>query len=358
MVCSAGFLNLTRRDASGKIAISVWRRLTSWRWRPFSRPEPGTEGYKGFTAIMHNLQVSETNEPATSGNLDEVLVSRAHVPSIQQAEQGTNWSAVLEQQVAARKRRARGLAFSLAAYTLTVVPISFYFRNKLGQDRMLDIITSPGGIAANALVLGLYLAATLNGGRSQRGATTAVNALKESVDIRSVGILVDALTFDDPGAKNSVRDALTEMLPLLKPEDSALLNSAQRAKLCAILGRRVENVLYKDVAAIFQPARQKEVLLRVAILEAFANVGAELELPQVVRLCEGEARTAGERAIQDAARSCLPELQERIANLRAPNVLLRASAASLDTDRLLRPAAHEASPQSELLRGSAVRSEK
>ena len=307
---------------------------------------------------MNNLQESETIEPTNAGNLGEVPVSPAQLQSIEQADQRTNWSEVLQQQVVARKRRVRRLAISLAAYTLTVVPLSFYFRNRVGQDRMLELIISPAGIATNALVLALYFVAAITGGRSQRGATTAVNALKQSVDIRSVGLLVDSLTFDDPGAKDSVRDALTEILPLLKPEDSELLNSTQRTKLSAILGRRVENVLYKDVAAIFQPARQKEVLLRVAILEAFANVGSEMELPQVASLCEGEARTAGERAIQDAARVCLPRLQERIAILSAPNVLLRASAASSNTDTLLRPSADKSSSSDELLRCSVAQSEK
>jgi hypothetical protein len=178
--------------------------------------------------------------------------------------------------------------------------------------------------------------------------------LIEQGDMRSIGPLVDALHLDDGMTREIAFAALIDLLPRLKASDAALLNEAQRAKLCQLLSLPVENPLYKDIRGLFRPANNKAVDFRVAIRQAFAQVGDSKALGVVERLATREAKTEGERRIQEAAEACLPALQTRADLERSSQTLLRASMPSSDaSDTLLRPATgtQDSAPE-QLLRAS------
>ncbi len=167
--------------------------------------------------------------------------------------------------------------------------------------------------------------------------------------------LIDALKLDDLKTREIAQDALISVLPRLQASDAALLNDAQRAKLCHILSLPVENPLFKDVRYLFQPARNSAIDIRIAILQAFEQVGDSKALSVVERLAKREAGSAGEKRIQEAANQCLPALQLRTEEQRSSQTLLRAAdASSAATDTLLRATTGTQDVQTEqLLRPSS-----
>src|SRR5205085_7757478 len=112
------------------------------------------------------------------------------------------------------------------------------------------------------------------------------------------GPLIDAwggaLATGDRATKDLAARALVERLPQLKASDAGLLDRVHRDRLCLLLGIYVENPLYKDLQNLFRPNSDLAVDLRVAILQAFAQIGDSKALPVVERLARGEARTTGE----------------------------------------------------------------
>jgi hypothetical protein len=218
----------------------------------------------------------------------------------------------------------------------------------LGPERVRAFVTNPYWILANLLIvvaIGCLIVFVV--GKRRRAARKATGELAGIDDVRSVGALVDALSLDDPHTHETAVQALTRLLPQLKASDAALLTPEQRDKLCRVLYIPIENVLFKDVTGIFKPAKNPAVDFRVAILQAFAQVGDSRALPIVTHLAEGEAKTAAERRIQAAALWCLPNLRARVEAELAPNTLLRASDGSgSDAQDLLRsvPNPHETKP--------------
>ncbi|HLK56104.1 MAG TPA: hypothetical protein VKU00_06055 [Chthonomonadaceae bacterium] len=115
-------------------------------------------------------------------------------------------------------------------------------------------------------------------------------------------------------------------------------------------GEQVENPLHKDVRALFRPADSRAIAFRVAILQAFAQVGDSKALPVVERLAKGETKTEGEKRIQEAAQACMPALQLRADCAGHSRTLLcAANAAASHEDTLLRPAGGQQKAEPEKL---------
>jgi len=268
-------------------------------------------------------------------------------------EQTTEWNQTLTRQVEQRNRHLRRAIMGFLGYTAAMSLAMLLLKHWIGPERWQENAFSPYLLIPQLLAVFAFVGYMSYNQIPRCGAREAIQKLQEVADVASVGPLIDALKLDDLKVRESARTALIELLPRLQPEDAALLNTAQRAKLCSVLSIPVENPLYKDVAAVFRPAHDRAVNLRVAILQAFAQVGDERALRIVERLAGAEANTHGERRIREAAQQCLPVLQERVRQLNAPSTLLRASAVAESPDILLRPAMEGgATAPGELLRAA------
>ena len=157
-------------------------------------------------------------------------------------------------------------------------------------------------------------------------------------DVRAVGPLVNTLKMDYRGIHRVAVAALIDLLPCLQADEADLLNAEQRGLLCRQLSKPLKT-LPANANAASQEVYVRAIAFRVAILQAFAQVGDSSALPLVERLAHGEATTRGQRAIQEAARQCLPALMLRAEQERNGQTLLRAAnAADAEGETLLRAA--------------------
>jgi hypothetical protein len=317
-----------------------------------------------FSGQVHNRQVEPEVERADTSRSEEL--SRQS-DAQQTAELNVTLTRqVVEQRECLRRIIGAGLGFVIvmAPITMRVVsPLQEPIPHQVGEDaiwrtflqysapmlgRRLDysdtnwraFLLSPLWLITNLLAVCSFAGYVIFiDTHRRRKARKAVDALRTVADIKSVGPLTDALRMNDLPARRDAQDMLIELLPRLQPEDSGLLNAAQRANLCSVLNVPVESALYKNMAAVFKPADHREVEIRVAILHALTRIGDEQALPIMAHLAETQARTDGERRIQETARICLPLLHERVEQLRDPHTLLRASSAEFtNPEVLLRPA--------------------
>lgn len=172
-----------------------------------------------------------------------------------------------------------------------------------------------------------------------RGYEAIASALTSIQDVRAVGLLLDALTFRIQWSDRIQVTALMTLLPRLQPEDKDLLTNHQRRQLCEMLKRstRRNTWWFHDTLAVL-------------ILETLARIGDHRERFLVESLANGKARTAQAKRIQQAARACLPRLQEREAREDAPQTLLRSlESPSALPETLLRPAPEAAEIDSQQL---------
>lgn len=162
--------------------------------------------------------------------------------------------------------------------------------------------------------------------------------LAERNDVRATGPLIDTFKMGDRNMQEIATDALIELLPRLRTTDANLLNAEQRAILCHKL-TRIPQRAAEDPRPAIKVAYTRAISFRVAIFQAFAQVGDSAALPIVERLAQGEAKTVEQKRIQAEAQACLPPLKLRIVQMRNPQTLLRAASAS-DTgaETLLRAA--------------------
>jgi hypothetical protein len=162
----------------------------------------------------------------------------------------------------------------------------------------------------------------------QKDTTKALTLLN---DKRIVGVLAEALAYDEKKLVAAVRDKLVQMLPILQVSDAALLNETQRAALHKeLMGKRADVTL--------------------AILKAFEQVGDSKLLPNVEKLARGEGHTAKETQVRKEAQHCLEFLQARAEQERQRQTLLRpAMAGETAPEELLRPAAGGLATDPELL---------
>jgi hypothetical protein len=176
----------------------------------------------------------------------------------------------------------------------------------------------------------LVLATAVNG--AQKGATRALAMFD---DIRSVGVLTQALEFGDRDVVKVARDALVRNLPLLKSNDSEYLNDDQRKCLHCVIAKP-----------------DKDFDLSLAILAALDQVGDDRDVAAVRKLAETEAATSNQKKLRGRAVEILPGLEARAEVSKAAHILLRA-ASSPDSPEasLLRPAQGvAAAPEEQLLR--------
>jgi len=166
----------------------------------------------------------------------------------------------------------------------------------------------------------------------QKGAARAAARFQ---DPRCAGPLAEALDFGDKGLRAEAERALIGLLPRLRASDADLLSPAQRKSLHRALGR---------------PNQE----LALAVLSALEQVGDESSLEAVRQLAEAAPGSRGRgwpsSRVVEAARECLPALEERVDRLRAGATLLRATAAPDDpASSLLRPAAGSGAPVTDQL---------
>lgn len=168
--------------------------------------------------------------------------------------------------------------------------------------------------------------------RLREMATTLVS----SRDIHVVGSLVDTLKLDDGQLHQTAIQGLTDLLPRLQPKDSDLLNTEQRNQLCRVLSTPPSKY-FNDARLLGQSTTDLSVPFRVAILQAFTQVGDSRVLPTVERLAKGNAKTEAQKRIQEAAQECLPAIRLRAKQEQNQQTLLRSSKASDEgADTLLR----------------------
>ena len=116
-------------------------------------------------------------------------------------------------------------------------------------------------------------------------------------DLRWVGPLAQALNSPHPRVRGVAAQMLTHLLPHLNSAANHLLNTQQRASLNQSLFRN----------------RRRDAELNKAILTAWANIGDAETIPYIERLVQRRAYSAGRKEVRDAARACLPRLEQRLA---------------------------------------------
>jgi hypothetical protein len=254
---------------------------------------------------------------------------------------------MIEQDIYRRRRRGRATFAWLAIW---VTPIMLGVMTGRLTDWIASMASRPLLILLYYLLLAVPPLSLLWSDR--RGSAKRARLLAELDDVRLIGPLTDTLKVEDRRVQARAGDALTRLLPLLKASDRDLLNVGQRAILCRVLAKPLNDLFRSDLVMLLTRQTHRMAELQAAILKAFEQVGDGKALPIVERLATGEAKTADQQRVQAAASECLPYLQTRAAQERAHQTLLRPSGiAETATDTLLRPAgASEAADAEQLLR--------
>ncbi len=236
------------------------------------------------------------------------------------------------------------LGFALAAQLL--------LRSSLGEVAIRYVFSLAVVIYGTIFAALFYPRQLLTAGKRD------IESVAAQQDIKTVGTLIDLSGIEKEMHGVHAQEGLITLLPRLRPEHANLLNNRQRAALRRVLGINIELTLYRDVNRLFtpvslaHPANRRAIEFRVAIMEAFANIGTKEDLPFIERLAAMEAASEVQSVLKSAAEKCLPLLQTRVAELEDKNSLLRASSAYTDgANTLLRPAtATHSDPAEELLR--------
>ena len=148
--------------------------------------------------------------------------------------------------------------------------------------------------------------------------------LSGSASKNAIRPLIRILRWHDAKLKAGAKNALTRLLPNLKPTETNLLTQEDRAALGNMLSAR--NV-------------RKNPHFVLAILAAFERVGNGASIVYVKTLTLRKPKTEMETRIVEAANRCLRALEWREANRNAHWTLLRPSRSAADSpDVLLRPA--------------------
>jgi hypothetical protein len=206
-----------------------------------------------------------------------------------------------------KRKKQKKIAIGIVlAYILIMVTISI-FAHKSGP---MGSMGSMVGVVAAAFAIS----------QAQKSVTLVLAQLE---DVRTVGVLAEALEYRDPRIVQAAKTTLLRLLPQLKASDSGMLNTEQRAALNRALERENADLV-------------------IAILKALEQVGDSQALPVVQRLADGERWAAASSRIRVAAQECLPALLLRSEEERSRQTLLRASSGAetelTPSDMLLRPA--------------------
>ena len=174
-------------------------------------------------------------------------------------------------------------------------------------------------------------------------------------DSHLISSLINLLTPEDvkSSVNQEVMELLTKHLPEMKASDATLLTQAQKDRLTRELKLSTSDRSKSDLLEVLFP-NETRIRYRIAILKAFEQIGGMKELAEVKRLATEKPMNRKAIEVQDAARECLPYLQERAEGEQAKNLLLRASSVPTNDAELLRPHVGKADSRDakELLRPS------
>jgi hypothetical protein len=250
---------------------------------------------------------------------------------IQKAESGEDLAGRLSQEVKAHQKVLASGAIGLTGFCgLTMVLF-----DSIGWGWLLGI----GFWIFLLVVVGTTASLIYSALKPRKRRRGMASMLAKQEDMRSVGALIDLLGSDDGKMHDITMDALIRLLPRLKASDASLLTGEQRTRLCLVLTLPFGNPLVNNIGSVFRRADDRDVEFRIAILTALAQIGDGSALPIVIRLANGKAKREGQRRIQEAARDCLPALQQLVQQEGHRQTLLRAAAPSdAAPDTLLRAA--------------------
>jgi hypothetical protein len=259
----------------------------------------------------------------------------------QQRREVDAWLEEIRQESAKRKCRQR---------RITIGVVSIYGISLLGAA--VAMITTHhfdfGALGSLGSVGGLAGWAMMGTKRHKE----AAKHLAELGDARSVGPLAETLSIPDPQLRSIVEGALIRLLPQMRADQADLLNAEQRACLYRVMNGKnpeltiailkgLEQIGDEKALPIVQKLAEREVKPEDNLTHTTDSVSGTVQ-PSLLRKIElelfGDKIRSGSR-IREAARECLPYLQERIAQERARETLLRASDTMQSTpDTLLRAA--------------------
>ena len=169
--------------------------------------------------------------------------------------------------------------------------------------------------------------------------------LSKVEDVRCIGRLAESLDWPDATVRRVAIGALTRLLRRVKASDKVLTTAQQRGNLHRML-------------ILSNAQNDKEFLL--SILQALAQVGDSSSIPYVMQLANARPVSARQRDVCQAARDCLPYLNQRAALTANSQSLLRGSSANVaSADELVRSAdINSANDPDELLRADIRSSSK
>ena len=180
-----------------------------------------------------------------------------------------------------------------------------------GVEQPVPWITPFGG------ALGSYLLFRMVGRENRRQAATAIAMLD---DPRLLSPLIDSLAHVDRDTSPRLIEALEQRFSRLTPEDGNTLTAENHASI--------------NKALLTQPPRVVEALLKG--LEQVGNSGA---LPFLKRLAMGQGVAGADSSVRTRAQNCLTIMENRLAQERVRQRLLRPSASPEPESDLLRSAA-------------------
>src|SRR5262249_22274138 len=163
--------------------------------------------------------------------------------------------------------------------------------------------SDPSGLLTLCLSLGCIVCGVMLLPRTR---SRAMEMLASLDDLRTIGPLLDSLTFAVGVNRYLLVARLTDLLPRLRASDSHLLRQSQR------------RILYE---ALSLGDFQQETDLLLAILKALEQIGDAQSLPIVERLASGGSGSRREQQVREAARACLPFLQAQIERQRLSETL-------------------------------------
>ena len=286
---------------------------------PILAPEPGTE----ITAV-------------TSDTLSE-----QDLASQQTQTEAVNALLAATQRKIRRRKAIYWTSFVLMESVILLDRIIYHFSAWLGLARHIP------HVAAGTLWGPLIVLAGLMGLFYTMLQPLDINAdeLARVGGVRAVPALLDALTSGrTPSQRRVIYPALALLLPQMQASDARLLTVSYRRILNKLLRWGYQ----------FNFDKRNEPEFTLAVLKAYEQVGDAKAIPIVEKLANKKARTARQRAVQQAAAQCLPLLQSHTVPLDQNQTLLRAaSQSSAAPDILLRPAQDAAPvPAGELLRAA------
>jgi hypothetical protein len=295
--------------------------MNSQSLETISESEPGQ-----LPAVISTTEAEQSVTSAEADHLLEVVRNQAkRRATFKGIVSWTGWSAVATLCVA---------LFVYVASWKTDRLVSF----DVWRWHMLDVSSNPPGSSNLQISFGgvwiflmAFLAATHIAARvATKRQSRSSRALAAFDDLRSTGLLAEALKLPEKATQEIAAEALKPLLPRLKPSDSSLLSKIQRKALAGALS-----------------VKDRELTLR--ILGTFERIGAVDQLEAVQQFAK---YAQGDPAVTEAARKCAEALRRHGKESKERERLLRPSQGVAGEANLLRPAGAAEHTESVLLRAS------